>query len=100
VIGASLVVWDATTGERVGELATRATRLFRGPVFHPSGRFLAAGGANLEGGVFAWDTTTWQELAGYHWPVGPVMKVAFRPDGMVAAAAGEKGQITVWDVDQ
>jgi WD40 repeat protein len=94
-----LIVWDADTGEQLAELEANTTSLFRSPCFHPSGRFLAAGGANLEGGVFCWDTETWQEIIGYHWPVGPVMRLTFHSDGTLAAAGGERGQVTVWDVD-
>jgi WD40 repeat protein len=99
VIGARLVVWDAAAGGRVSELEAAGTRLFRCPRFHPSGRFLAAGGANLDGGVYCWDTVSWQEIAAYRWPVGPVMRVTFSPDGTLAAAGGERGELTVWDVD-
>lgn len=95
-----LVVWDATTGTRLKELRAGGTGLFRGPAFHPSGRFLAAGGANVDGGVYCWDTETWNEIVAYRWPVGPVMQVIFSRDGLLAAAGGEKGQVTVWDVDQ
>lgn len=99
VLGAKLVVWSAEDGKLRGELEAGGTRLFRGPRFHPSGRFLAAGGANLDGGVYCWSVGTWQELAGYRWPVGPVTCVTFGPDGTLAAAGGEKGRILVWDVD-
>lgn len=99
LVGARLEVWNATTGGRLAELEAGGTRLFRGPRFHPSGRFLAAGGANVEGGVYCWDTATWREIVGYRWPVGPVTRVAFGPDGTLAAAGGEKGQVTLWDVE-
>lgn len=95
-----LVVWDAASGEQVAALRAGTTSLFRSPCFHPSGRFLAAGGANLEGGVFCWDTETWQEMVAFRWPIGPVMRIAFHPDGTLAAAGGERGQVTVWDVDE
>jgi WD40 repeat protein len=99
VLGARLVVWSAEDGRLRGELAAGGTRLFRGPRFHPSGRFLAAGGANLDGGVYCWNVGTWEELVGYRWPVGPVACVAFSPDGTLAAAGGERGRVLVWDVD-
>lgn len=98
-----LIVWSSETGKILSELKAGGTRLFRGPRFHPSGRFLAAGGANIEGGVYCWNVGAWEEMVGYHWPVGPVMCVTFSPDGTLAAAGGEasrgKSRIMVWDVD-
>jgi WD40 repeat protein len=99
VLGAKLVVWSAEDGKPRGELEAGGTRLFRGPRFHPSGRFLAAGGANIDGGVYCWNVGTWEELIGYRWPVGPVACVNFSPDGTLAVAGGERGRILVWDVD-
>jgi len=99
LISVKLVVWSAEDGKQLAELEAGGTRLFRGPCFHPSGRFLAAGGANVDGGVYSWDVGTWQELTGYRWPVGPVNCVCFSPDGTLAAAGGEKGNVLVWDVD-
>ncbi len=91
--------WSTENGTLVSELEAGGTRLFCGPCFHPSGRFLAAGGANVEGGVYCWDVSTWKELAGYRWPVGPVVSVCFSPDGSRTAAGGERGGATVWDAD-
>jgi WD40 repeat protein len=99
-VGLRLIVWDAENGTRLAELRAGGTGLFRGPRFHPSGRFLAAGGANIDGGVYCWDTETWSEIVAYRWPVGPVVQVIFSRDGLLAAAGGERGQVTVWDVDQ
>jgi WD40 repeat protein len=99
VLGAKLVVWSAEDGKTRGELEAGGTRLFRGPRFHPSGRFLAAGGANLDGGVYCWNVGTWEEMVGYRWPVGPVACVNFSPDGTLAVTGGERGRILVWDVD-
>jgi WD40 repeat protein len=99
VLGAKLVVWSTEDGKPRGELEAGGTRLFCGPRFHPSGRFLAAGGANIDGGVYCWNVGTWEELVGYRWPVGPIACVNFSPDGTLAVTGGEKGRILVWDVD-
>lgn len=98
VLGARLVVWSVEDGTAT-ELATHTTRLFRSPCFHPSGRFLAAGGANIDGGVYSWEVGSWREIAGHHWPIGPIACVCFSADGSLAAAGSEKGRVTVWDVD-
>lgn len=99
VLGAKLVVWSVEDGKPRGELEAGGTRLFRGPRFHPSGRFLAAGGANVDGGVYCWHVGTWEELVGFRWPVGPVASVNFSPDGTLAVAGGERGRVLVWDVE-
>ena len=36
--------------------------------------------------------------AAFNWQIGKIKAVAFAPDGMTAAAAGEKHSIMVWDV--
>lgn len=99
VLGARLVVWSAEDGRVRGELEAGGTRLFCWPRFHPGGRFLAAGGANVDGGVYGWNVGTWEELLAFRWPVGPVASVNFSPDGTLAVAVGQQGRILVWDVD-
>ena len=35
----------------------------------------------------------------YEWPLGAVHTIAFSPDGLLAAAAGDQGTIVIWDLD-
>jgi WD40 repeat protein len=70
---------------------------FTGLAFHPSGRFLAA--TSNDATVKLYDTATWKLARAFDWGVGRLRSVAFSPDGMLAAAGGEKGQVVVWDVD-
>jgi WD40 repeat protein len=65
--------------------------------FHPSGRFMAA--TSNDATVKLYDTATWKVTQAYNWGVGRLWSVAFSPDGMLAAAGGDKGTIVVWDVD-
>lgn len=94
-----LYVLDLETQEIVGPLRCPHTQLFVAPTFDPAGRRLYAGGANIDGGVYAWEVGTWQPVAAYSWPVGPVRSIAISPDGTVAAVGGQHGAVAVWDVD-
>jgi WD40 repeat protein len=70
---------------------------FTGLAFHPSGRYLAA--TSNDATVKLYDTSTWKVAQSFNWEIGRLRSVAFSPDGMLAAAGGDKGKIVVWDVD-
>jgi WD40 repeat protein len=70
---------------------------FTALAFHPSGRYLAA--TSNDGTVKLYDTSTWAVAQALDWDIGQLRSVAFSPDGMLAAAGGDKGKIVVWDVD-
>jgi WD40 repeat protein len=70
---------------------------FTGLAFHPSGRFLAA--TSNDKTVKFYDTTNWTVAHAFDWEIGRLRSIAFSPDGMLAAAGGDKGKIVVWDVD-
>jgi len=78
-------------------LRNDSTREFTGLAFHPSGRFLAA--TSNDATVKFYDVATWTVTAAFDWQVGRLRSVAFSPDGMLAAAGGDNGQVVVWDVD-
>jgi WD40 repeat protein len=79
------------------ELRNDTKKHFTGLAFHPSGRYLAA--TSNDGTVKFYDTTTWKMVQAFNWEVGRLRSLAFSPDGMLAAAGGDKGKIVVWDVD-
>jgi WD40 repeat protein len=94
--GRSLYVWDVPSKRRV--LAHHINdRHFNGVAFSPDGRWLAT--AHNDQTVRFFDTRTWREHIGFDWQIGPVVAVAFAPDGMRAAAGSNKGKIVLWDVD-
>jgi WD40 repeat protein len=72
-------------------------KYFQAAAFAPDGRLLAAG--RNDGTLRFYETASWRECAALDGSVGPVLDVAFAPDGMRAAAAGRKGKIVVWDID-
>jgi WD40 repeat protein len=65
--------------------------------FHPSGRYLAA--ASNDRTVKLFDSTTWALAGAFAWDAGRMRSVAFAPDGLTAAAGGERGRLVLFDVD-
>jgi WD40 repeat protein len=65
--------------------------------FHPSGRVLAV--TSNDGTVALYDTATWKVGCRFAWEAGKLRCVAFSPDGSLAAAGSDAGQVVVWDVD-
>ena len=65
--------------------------------FTPDGRRMLTGG--MDKLVRVWDTTTWKEIAQYDWKIGPIHSVTVSPDGLTAAAGGDKSRVVVWDVE-
>lgn len=65
--------------------------------FAPHGRHLAT--ASLDGTVRFWDAESLGERAAYDWKLGKMRCVRFHPDGMTAAAVGDKSAVVIWDVE-
>ena len=84
-------------GARPASLCNDNNKRFTGLAFHPSGRYLAA--TSNDATVKLYDTSTWEVVQTFDWDIGRLRSVAFSPDGMLAAAGGDKGKIVVWDVD-
>jgi WD40 repeat protein len=98
----------AVAAGRVVELRDVATRarlgLLRGHesdvlslAFAADGRLLFTGGADAT--VRLWDVVAGEQCSAFDWEVGRVDAVAIAADGMTAAAAGQNGQIVIWDRD-
>jgi WD40 repeat protein len=64
--------------------------------FTPDGRRLLS--TCHDGLLRIWDTASGQPVTSFDWGVGQTTAVAVSPDGLTAAAAGQKGQIAVFDL--
>lgn len=100
-LGTSLSVWDARDLARPPVLVAGkekpALNNARAACFDPSGRHLLLAGDAPS--VLAYDTATWAVARKWNWKVGTLRAVAVSPDGTLAAAAGTRGTIVVWDLD-
>ena len=81
--------------EPVAWLRSPTKKGFTGHAFHPSGQYLLV--SSVDQSVTVYDTATWQVARVYDWGVGKLFSVAVSPDGTLAAAGGDKGQIVLWD---
>lgn len=70
---------------------------FTAIAYDPSGRHLYATSNDTTVQIF--DTTTWDRAGRFTWQLGRLKAVAVSPDGTLAAASGDKGDIVIWDVD-
>jgi WD40 repeat protein len=89
--------WDVAAGRRTGQLPAPGRAYFRGLAVHPSGKLLVT--VSGDGQARYWTADALSPAGALKWPVGKLHAVAFSPDGMLAAAGGDKGQVVVWDVD-
>jgi WD40 repeat protein len=89
--------WDVAAGRRTGQRPAPGRAYFRGLAVHPSAQVLVT--ASGDGQARYWRADTLSPAGALKWLVGKLHAVAFSPDGMLAAAGGDKGQVVVWDVD-
>ncbi|HJZ56783.1 MAG TPA: WD40 repeat domain-containing protein, partial [Gemmataceae bacterium] len=93
----TLVVWPVP---ELGEprLVRNDTRKhFTAACYHLSGRYLIA--TSNDTTVHVFDTRSWGRVTRFTWKLGPLRTVAVSPDGTLAAAGGNNGEVVVWDVD-
>ncbi|MBA4063825.1 MAG: hypothetical protein C0501_08960 [Isosphaera sp.] len=93
----TLLVWDLDRDGPPRAVRNDSRKHFTAAAFHPSGRHLFT--TSNDTTVTVWDAATWSPVARYTWEVGRLRSVAVSPDGAVAAAGSDKGQVVVWDVD-
>jgi WD40 repeat protein len=93
-------VWDVQTGKNVALLKGHQKQVWS-IAFAPQGSAERATlfSGSQDGTVRVWTVNPPRERSVFTWPLGPVRAVAAAPDRMTAAAAGDNGDIIVWDCD-
>lgn len=89
--------WDVAAGRRTARLPAPGRAHFSGLAVHPSGRLLVT--VSGDGQARYWEPADLSPVQALKWGVGKLHSVALTPDGALAAAGGDKGQVVVWDVD-
>lgn len=97
----TLLVWTLT--ENAGILAAPrfvrndTRKHFTATAFHPNCRQLFA--TSNDTTVHVFDTRTWARSGQFTWRLGRLKAITVSPDGTLAAAGGDKGDIVIWDID-
>jgi WD40 repeat protein len=90
----SLLVWDADSLERVGELRGHTDDI-QDVAFGPDGKVVTA---SWDGTAKIWDLASGRELATLRGHTGAVMAVAVSPDGKLVATGSLDGTAKLWDL--
>jgi len=101
----NLLVWRITEHGDLGtpRLVRNTTRKqFTAFAFHPSGRhlYVTSNGEDVrDATVQIFDAATWTRVEQFTWQLVNLKSIAISPDGTLAAAGGDRGDIVIWDVD-
>jgi WD40 repeat protein len=93
----TIKAFEVATGFPAGELVHPRRSFVTSLAVHPGGQAIAT--CRNDGMVWFWEPTTFQPIRTFDWKLGKLVSVAFSPDGLLAAAGTEDGQIVVWDLD-
>ncbi|HEX2906750.1 MAG TPA: WD40 repeat domain-containing protein, partial [Phototrophicaceae bacterium] len=91
-----VILWDTTTGERVGAMLGDHSNSIFALAFSADGQTLASAGA--DGTVVLWDVATDERIGPRLVHENWVSTLAFSPDGTTLAAGDYSGLLTLWDV--
>jgi WD40 repeat protein len=89
--------WDLAAGRLAGRVRSPGRAYFRGLAVHPSGRAVLT--ASGDGKARYWDPVDLAPMRALKLGVGRLHSVAISPDGALAAAGGDKGQVVIWNLD-
>lgn len=94
--GRRVVLWDLKSREEHCTFGGHEQAV-HSMAFSPDGKTLATG--CWDSMVRLWNVESGRLQVQYQWDLGHIRTVAIAPDGMIAAAAGEKDDIVIWDLD-
>lgn len=103
--GMTLLVWSIPDSGNLGSpklVQNTSRKSFTGMAYHPNGRRLFVSSNGEETGAATlqvFDTVTWNRTEQFTWNLGNLKSVAVSPDGTLAAAGSDHGEIVLWDVD-
>jgi WD40 repeat protein len=95
--GDTVRAWDAMNSVPPIQKFDASARRMVSVAVSPDGTILAAG--DLEGTVIIWRVDSTQRLATLKHEAGPVYGLAFSQASRKLVAAGERGVVTVWDLE-
>jgi len=93
--GRTVRVWDVRKQKVISKLPAFPKFVESLAVASDSSVFAAG---SRDGSLRIWNAHTCSERGNYNWKIGQVQSIAFSPDGVTAAAAGDSG-LVIWDID-